>query len=97
MEQLAQKMLPAYALALDLPQDFFSEPFAEATYSFRMSHYPPSELGDADQFGVAAHTDSSFLTMLPQGDRRAFRSNCRAMTGTSSMHRTAQSWSTQAI
>ena len=68
MEQLAQKMLPAYALALDLPQGFFSEPFAEATYSFRMSHYPPSELGDADQFGVAAHTDSSFLTMLPQGD-----------------------------
>ena len=30
MEQLAQKMLPAYALALDLPEDFFSEPFAEA-------------------------------------------------------------------
>ena len=68
MEQLAQKMLPAYALALELPEHFFSEPFAEATYSFRMSHYPPAELGEPDQFGVSAHTDSSFLTMLPQGD-----------------------------
>ena len=68
MEALCQRMLPLYALALDLPADYFEEPFAEATYSFRMSHYPPAELGEKDQFGVSAHTDSSFLTMLPQGD-----------------------------
>ena len=68
MEALCQKMLPIYALALDLPVDYFDYPFNEATYSCRMSHYPPAELGDDDQFGVSAHTDSSFLTMLPQGD-----------------------------
>ncbi len=68
MEALCHRMLPLYALALDLREDYFDEPFAEATYSFRMSHYPPSELGEKDQFGVSAHTDSSFLTMLPQGD-----------------------------
>ena len=68
MEALARKMLPVYALALDLPADYFDEPFDEPTYSFRMSHYPPAELGEKDQFGVSAHTDSSFLTMLPQGD-----------------------------
>lgn len=68
MEALCQKMLPVYALALDLPADYFGKAFAEATYSCRMSHYPPSEQGEEDQFGVSAHTDSSFLTMLPQGD-----------------------------
>lgn len=68
MEALCYKMLPIYALALDLPADYLDEAFDEATYSFRMSHYPPAEHGEEDQFGVSAHTDSSFLTMLPQGD-----------------------------
>ena len=68
MENLCNWMLPVYAISLDLPPDFFKEPFTEATYSCRMSHYPPAELGEQDQFGISAHTDSSFLTMLPQGD-----------------------------
>ena len=34
--------------------DYFEEPFAEATYSFRMSHYPPAKL-EKDQFEVSAH------------------------------------------
>ncbi|MBM08121.1 MAG: hypothetical protein CMF69_00870 [Magnetovibrio sp.] len=68
MEDLCQRMLPIYAIALNLPSSHFDEPFTEATFSFRMSHYPPTEFGDQDQFGISAHTDSSFLTMLPQGD-----------------------------
>ena len=68
MEALCQRLLPLYALALELGTDYFREPFAEATYTFRMSHYPPPELGQDGQFGVSAHTDSSFLTMLPQSD-----------------------------
>ncbi len=68
MENLCQRMLPIYAIALNLPSNYFDESFAEATYSFRMSRYPPAEFGDKNQFGISAHTDSSFLTMLPQGD-----------------------------
>ena len=68
MEALCKKMLPIYALALALPANYFDVPFREATYAFRMSRYPPAESGETDQFGVSAHTDSSFLTMLPQGD-----------------------------
>jgi isopenicillin N synthase-like dioxygenase len=66
MEQLCVKMLPVYALALDLAADFFAPAFADPQITLRMSHYPPAESGDDDQFGVAPHTDSSFLTMLPQ-------------------------------
>ena len=65
METLAKSMLPLYALALDLEADFFDEAFAEPQYSLRLSHYPPSDAED-NQFGVAPHTDSSFLTMLAQ-------------------------------
>ncbi|MEM7254458.1 MAG: 2OG-Fe(II) oxygenase family protein [Pseudomonadota bacterium] len=64
MEALCKKLLPVYALALDLPAPFFDEAFSEPQYALRMSHYPPAEAGDADQYGVAPHTDSSFLTML---------------------------------
>jgi isopenicillin N synthase-like dioxygenase len=66
MEDLCKTMLPVYAAALDLPTDFFTQAFDDPQYSLRMSHYPPSEHGDDDQFGVAPHTDSSFLTMLAQ-------------------------------
>lgn len=66
MEQLCKRLLPVYAVALDLDPDFFAEAFKEPQYALRMSHYPPAESGDDSQYGVAPHTDSSFLTMLAQ-------------------------------
>ena len=64
MERLCKRMLPVYAAALELAPNYFDEAFTEPQYALRMSHYPPSESGEADQYGVAPHTDSSFLTML---------------------------------
>jgi isopenicillin N synthase-like dioxygenase len=66
LEALCLGMLPVYARALDLAPDFFEEPFRDPQFTLRMSHYPPAETGDGDQFGIAPHTDSSFLTMLAQ-------------------------------
>jgi isopenicillin N synthase-like dioxygenase len=68
MESLCKRMLPVYARAMDLPADWFDKPFDDPQYTLRLSHYPPSEVGDADQYGLAPHTDSSFLTMLAQAD-----------------------------
>jgi isopenicillin N synthase-like dioxygenase len=68
MESLCKRLLPVYAVALELPPDYFATAFAEPQYSLRMSHYPPAESGEADQYGVAPHTDSSFLTMLAQSE-----------------------------
>ena len=63
-EAVCTRLLPVYAAALDLPSDFFGEAFADPQVTLRLSHYPPHETGDADQFGVAPHTDSSFMTLL---------------------------------
>ena len=66
MERLCKRLLPAYAVALDVPPPYFDEAFREPQYALRLSHYPPAESGEDAQYGVAPHTDSSFLTMLAQ-------------------------------
>jgi len=67
MEGLGQRLLPLFARALDLPLDFFAAPFRDADITLRLSHYPPTEYEDG-QFGLAPHTDSSFMTFLPDND-----------------------------
>ena len=68
MESLCTKMLPVYAFALGLNEDYFAKAFDDPQLTLRLSHYPPSESGEVDQYGVAPHTDSSFLTMLAQSE-----------------------------
>ncbi|MCW5746081.1 MAG: isopenicillin N synthase family oxygenase [Alphaproteobacteria bacterium] len=67
LEALALRLLPIYARALDLPADYFAVPFApQPQYTLRMTHYPPQDSDDANGFGIAPHTDTSFLTILAQ-------------------------------
>ena len=68
MEQLALRLLPLYATALDLTPDYFAPSFREPTYTLRMSHYPPQDVVEENEFGLAPHTDTSFMTMLAQND-----------------------------
>jgi len=65
VEALAMRMLPLYARALDLPPDHFDRLCDRSYSSLRLTHYPPVEYG-ADEFGIAPHTDSSFITLLAQ-------------------------------
>jgi isopenicillin N synthase-like dioxygenase len=67
VDALGRRLLPACAVALELPLDYFDRAFAESQFSFRLSHYPPVE-ADANQFGIAPHTDANFLTFLAQTD-----------------------------
>ena len=67
MDALARRMLPAVAVALDLPPTWFDEAFRQSQFSFRLSHYPPVAAA-ANQFGIAPHTDSNFMTFLAQTD-----------------------------
>jgi isopenicillin N synthase-like dioxygenase len=68
MEQLVRKLVRLYALALRLPLGYFDQPFREPQYKLRMTHYP-SQTGPADdEFGIAPHTDTSFLTLLAPND-----------------------------
>jgi len=65
MEKLAKSLLPLYALALDLPPDGFDEAFKEPMFTLRLSRYPRQDVIEENQFGIAPHTDTSFMTMLP--------------------------------
>jgi isopenicillin N synthase-like dioxygenase len=67
VERLARALLPLYARALELPEDWFEEAFDWPQASLRLTHYPPLPRED-NQFGIAPHTDAGFLTILPQSD-----------------------------
>jgi isopenicillin N synthase-like dioxygenase len=66
-EMLVRRLVPLYARALDLPPDYFDAAFAEPQYKLRMTHYPQQPVTD-DEFGIAPHTDTSFLTLLAPND-----------------------------
>lgn len=67
LERFALGLLPLFALSLDLKLDWFDSAFVNAQCTLRLSHYPPTEYDD-NQFGIAPHTDTSFLTILPQSN-----------------------------
>jgi isopenicillin N synthase-like dioxygenase len=64
MERLAQKLVRLYARALGLPAEYFDRPFTEPQYKLRMTHYPHQDGSAENEFGIAPHTDTSFLTLL---------------------------------
>ncbi len=68
MERLVGRLMPLYAAALDLPPTYFDIPFREPQYKLRITHYPPQEAAADDEFGIAPHTDTSFLTLLAPND-----------------------------
>ena len=64
MERLVLKLVPLYARALGLPATYFDGPFRDCQYKLRMTHYPHQDTAIDDEFGIAPHTDTSFLTLL---------------------------------
>ena len=66
---MCDRILPAFAAALDMPSDFFAPYFAnEAHANLRFLHYPPQDAGEENLFGQAPHTDNSFMTALARTD-----------------------------
>ena len=64
LNALGQRMLPVFAVALDMPPDHFSALFSDINHAtLRMLHYPPGS-GEDNAFGQGPHTDNSFLTIL---------------------------------
>lgn len=64
MEQLGRRMVRIYAVALDLPADHFDAAFARPNMIQRMTHYPARPSYEDNEFSIAPHTDSGFMTML---------------------------------
>lgn len=65
MEALGRRMVRIYAVALDLPPDWFDAMFAHPNMIQRLTHYPAHDAYDEDEFSIAPHTDSGFMTLLP--------------------------------
>jgi isopenicillin N synthase-like dioxygenase len=68
LEALVMKLVPLYARALGLPARYFDGPFTDCQYKLRMTHYPHIVAGPDEEFGIAPHTDTSFLTLLAPND-----------------------------
>ncbi len=66
---MCDRMLPVFAVALDMPADFFAPFFAdEGHHNLRFLHYPPQDADEDNLFGQAPHTDNSFMTALARTD-----------------------------
>jgi isopenicillin N synthase-like dioxygenase len=64
MDELGHRLLPLYAVGLELPRDYFDPFFTPAMSTLRLTRYPSVDQRDA-AFGIDPHTDAGFLTMLP--------------------------------
>ena len=64
LEQLGKRLVPLYAVALDLPADYFAPMFETPNMIQRLTHYPPRPAYEDNEFSIAPHTDSGFMTLL---------------------------------
>jgi isopenicillin N synthase-like dioxygenase len=67
MTAFATSLLPLYARALGLDAGWFAPAFDDPSVTLRLSHYPVIDHED-QQWGLAPHTDSTFMTLLPAND-----------------------------
>lgn len=67
LEAFSRRLLPVFAVALDLPPGWFDRAFDDAQCVLRLSHFPPVPYRQ-NQFGLAPHTDANFFTILPQAN-----------------------------
>lgn len=68
VEALGRELLPAWAVSLGLAPDWFARFFEAPHVTLSMLHYPPqAEVGNR-QYGIAPHTDNSFMTLLAQSN-----------------------------
>lgn len=68
IEKLARSFLPVWATSLDLPLDYFEPYFKQPHLTLSLLHYAPQkEIGNR-QYGIAPHTDNSFMTFLAQSN-----------------------------
>lgn len=69
---LARVLIRAFALSLDLPEDYFDGKFAYPDATLSINYYPPitpSVPGDTEEMvSIGSHTDFQLFTMLWQDD-----------------------------
>ncbi|KAF8531986.1 hypothetical protein JB92DRAFT_2845992 [Gautieria morchelliformis] len=72
--RLGQTLFPLFALALNLPENFFDDKTTKPAAIMRILHYPPQK-GEIDDrvIGIGAHTDYECFTILWQDNNQALQ------------------------
>jgi isopenicillin N synthase-like dioxygenase len=66
---LGRNLFQAFAIALDLPDDFFEPLITKPLGQMRLIHYPPDPSSDAPtRWGIGPHSDYECFTILLQDD-----------------------------
>ena len=69
MRKLGHTLFRGFALALDLPEDWFEDKIDKPMAQLRVIHYPPREGPvEAHRLGIGAHTDYECFTILDQSE-----------------------------
>ena len=74
LTELGRVLSRGFALALDLPEDFFAASMSRPTAILRLLHYPAQENAkvmldaNGEPLGCGAHSDYGYLTILAQDD-----------------------------
>jgi len=75
--RLGKSLFPLFALALDLPENFFEDKITKPAAIMRLLHYPPQNPKTVDEsdriIGIGAHTDYECFTILWQDDVQALQ------------------------
>jgi isopenicillin N synthase-like dioxygenase len=79
IDRVGRNLLRAFAVSLDLAEDFFTSRYTKPLARGSLVYYPPQppDLG-ADQFGVSAHTDYGCITFVCQDDTGGLQARNRA-------------------
>ncbi|RWR00760.1 2-oxobutyrate oxidase [[Pantoea] beijingensis] len=73
MTQMSLRLLRAFALALQLPEDAFDDLYGEKPNEhIKLIRYPGQHAAESQQ-GVGAHKDSGFLSFLLQDDQKGLQ------------------------
>lgn len=62
---LCKRLLPVWAVALDLKPDFFNPYFEDGYNYFRIAKYPKIPVIGTGETGLGSHADTGFMTFLP--------------------------------
>ncbi|HLI12077.1 MAG TPA: 2-oxoglutarate and iron-dependent oxygenase domain-containing protein [Alphaproteobacteria bacterium] len=69
MTRLSQRLLRAFALALELEEDYFLAFYRKPLTQLSLIHYPPQEpAAPDDEYGIRPHADATSFTILAQDE-----------------------------
>lgn len=71
--ELGKKLLPVWALSLNLKHDYFDPFFVDNYTYFRVAKYPPKPKLEEGEMGVNAHADTGFMTFLPPANEEGLQ------------------------